>query len=338
MRSATITDETIEAFLQDGMNGDGHNGVRAALRLLDEGVPSDDIILGVLAASQRAVGEGWLANEYTVADEHLATGVAQKALDAVADTVEPPAPRGLVVVACAEGDWHSLPAQMFAELLRSNNFAVAFLGASTPADQVEIMLARDHPDALAISCQLPIFFEGVTRLADAAHRQDVPVIAGGRAFGHAAERALRLGADAWAADVDGAIPVLRSWQQHKPAVPTAPTTVSPVALELARSADALASAALDALVLDDPAITSNSDRQRARTREELVFIVRFIAAAVLVDDPTVLAEFLEWSREFHAARGVPGTLLDAGLTALAPLLDPIDPGAATLALAGRSDS
>ena len=65
------------------------------------------------------MGERWLADRWTVAEEHLASGVSQKALDAVAHTIEPPAVTGLVVVTCTEGDWHSLPAQMFAELLRA---------------------------------------------------------------------------------------------------------------------------------------------------------------------------------------------------------------------------
>jgi hypothetical protein len=70
---------------------------------------------------------------------------------------------------------------------------------------------------------------------------------------------------------------------------------------------------------------SNYDtRQLTRTREDLVFIARFVAAAQLVDDDTVLTEFLDWLAELLEARGVPRVALTAGLEALQPLLDQID--------------
>ena len=135
------------------------------------------------------------------------------------------------MVACAEGDWHSLPAQMFAEMLRAEGFAVAFLGASTPADHVAAFLSRQRPDALAVSCNLALFFGGVTRLADAAHRHDIPVLAGGRALGRDPRRAARLGADAWAAGIDGAVAVLRGWRHEPPRVCAEPTAFETAAAQ-----------------------------------------------------------------------------------------------------------
>ena len=149
-----VPSETVDAYLDQAIGREPRAGVRLALELLDQGVPSDAVIVDLLGAAQREVGERWLRDEWTVADEHLASGVTQKALDAVANAIEAPVPHGFVIVACAEGDWHSLPAQMFAEQLRANGFAVAFLGASTPADHVAKLIARRRPDALTVSCPL----------------------------------------------------------------------------------------------------------------------------------------------------------------------------------------
>jgi len=202
---------SVEGFLSEAVAGHGHEGVRLALDLLDNGTPADHVIVDLLAAAQREVGERWLCNEWSVADEHLATAVSQKALDAVAGSVVPAPARGDVVVACAEGDWHSLPAQMFAERLHLRGFAVSFLGASTPVDHVESLLDRHPCDALAVSCNVPLFFDGVVRLAAAAHRQGVPVIAGGRALGGDEQRAAHLGADAWAPGADDVPDIIDRW-------------------------------------------------------------------------------------------------------------------------------
>jgi methanogenic corrinoid protein MtbC1 len=329
--------DAVEAYLQQAVHGDGRVGVRLALDLIDNGVPSSDVIVNLLAAAQREVGERWLANRWNVAEEHLASGVSQKALDAVAHTIVPPASTGLIVVACAEGDWHSLPAQMFAELLRVEGFAVAFLGASTPADQVAAFLSRQRPDALAVSCNLPLFFGGLTRLVDAAHRHAIPVLAGGQALGRAPRRAACLGADAWAPGIDGAVAVLRGWLNEPPRVCAEATSFETAAVQLDFSAAEIAAEALRSLSAGYPPIASLNEGQLTRTRGDLAYITRFAAAARLVGDRTVLTEMLEWLRVFHANRGEDATAVNAGLGALAPVIRRTDPEAARLILDAVQD-
>ena len=89
----------------------------------------------------------------------------------------------LVVVTCAEGDWHAIAAHMFAEQLRSRGVVVAYLGASTPADHVARFFARHRPEVVAVSCNLPLYFRGLSRIADVAHALGIPVLAGGAGDG-----------------------------------------------------------------------------------------------------------------------------------------------------------
>ena len=324
--------DLVEGYLEHAVAGDSQFSVRLALNLLDRSVPFDEIIVGLLGVAQHEVGQRWLRNEWTVADEHLASGATQKALDAIANSVEAPAAGGLVVVACAEGDWHSLPAQMFAEMLRSHGFTVAFLGASTPVDHVGKLISRHHPDALAVSCNLALFFSGVTRLVDAAHRHGIPVIAGGRALGVGPDRAARLGVDAWAAGVDDAVRILHEWQRQPPAIHTEPTPINGTLLELDAMAPEIAGAAFEALTAAYPPMATYNNSQLARTKEDLAFITQFIAAARLVNDPSVLADMLDWLRTLLATRGVPSGAVAAGLTVLAPVISQVDPQAGQLAL------
>jgi hypothetical protein len=216
---------------------------------------------------------------------------------------------------------------MFAELLRSHGFAVSFLGASTPVEHVEVLLERDRPHALAVSCHLPLAFRGLMTLTEASHRQAIPVIAGGRALGRDPRRALRLGADAWASGISDAAPILRAWHEAPPAISHSATTPDPVIRELELSAVTIAADAYDAVAASTPHMAAYDDRQVARTREDLVVIVQFVAAARLVDDPTLLTDFVDWLRGVLAARGVPAPALDAGIRALLPLIAEVDPEA-----------
>ena len=324
--------DAVERYLEQAVRGDGRSGVRLALDLIDNGVPAGDVIVNLLGQAQREVGQRWLANRWTVAEEHLVSGVTQKALDVIA--TRSAAAAGLIAVACAEGDWHSLPAQMFAEMLRAR------LRGRFPrrlrADHVAV-LSRRRPDALAVSCNLALFFGGVTRLADAAHRHDIPVLDGGRALGRAPERAACLGADAWAPGIDDAVAVLRGWQRERPRVSAARTPFKAAAVQLDAIAPVIAGEALGSLRAGYPPAASFSEKQLARAREQLAAITRFTAAARLVDDQTVLTEMLDWLRTFLTSRGVPAAALRAGLDALAPIIRRTDPGAARLVLDASRD-
>jgi len=328
----SVVHDAVAPFLDLAIHSDGPAATRLILDLLDRGATAETVIVDVLAAAQFETGRRWLRNDWTVADEHVVSGVTQRALDAVANTAMPPTRDGSVVVACAEGDWHSLPSQMFAEIIRSHGYHVTFLGSSTPADHVARLLTRDRPDALIVTCNLALYFGGVSRLANAAHLAGVPVIAGGRALN--GPRALRIGADAWEADVESTLGTLRQWADRPPP-PSDPITGDRLAVRLDIDSTALAAVAFDSIMDSHPHLRDLNAQQIDRTREDLVFIVRFIAAARLVEDPTVLTEFLGWITELLEARRVPVEALVAGLDALAPVVEAFDREAGELIRQGR---
>ena len=325
----------VEPYLDDAIRGERRPAIRLTLDLLDNGVPEDRVVTDLLAAAQCEVGERWYRNEFTVVDEHVVTGVSAAALAALAGESTPPASTGHTVVSCAEGDWHSLAAQMFGETLRSHGVGVTVLGASTPADLVAKSLSHRGADSLAVSCSVPIFFAGVARLVNAAHREGFPVIVGGRAMGGDSRRAERLGADAWASTAAEAAVILDHWRSHPPAISHNPTPLHPVAVRLAADAWALGHSALDGLAARFPPLADYDERQRARTSEDLVFIVQFLAAAILVADDVVFTEFLVWLQILLINRSVPRRALITGLEELRPAIAAVDASAARLLDTGR---
>ncbi len=327
----------VQAYLADAVIGNRRPAVRLALDLLDQRVSRERIVVDLLAEAQREVGQRWYCNELTPAEEHLASGVTAAALDTLMDEASRPAGGSLTVVTCAEGDYHSLAAQMFGELLREHGVGAAVLGASTPADVVADFLVRSGADSLAISCSVPIFFPGTVRLIDAAHRQGIPVIAGGRAFGNSPRRAQCLGADAWALTAAEGAAILLGWKSEPPPVSREPTLVDPVALRLSAQADALGGAAFAGLAARFAPMADYDERQIARTREDLVFIVQFLAATLLAADQAIFADFLYWLQNLLIQRGVPPQALIAGLRALRPGVEAVDTGAALLLDLGRQE-
>ncbi|MEX2532541.1 MAG: cobalamin-dependent protein [Nitriliruptoraceae bacterium] len=271
-----------DEFFELALSGERTQAVQLALALLDEGVPLRVLLSDLIGVVQREIGSCWHRAEATSAEEHVVTGVSQATLEALSFHAYPHPPEGTVVVACAEGEWHSLPAQMFAVGLQAEGQGVLFLGGSTPAQDVASLLERRRPDALAVSCSLLESVFGVARLSDAAHSHGIPVLAGGR--GLTAARASMLGADAWAADIPSVASLLRDWRQNPPKVETDPVELSLVAVELDARAEEFGAVAFEKLAQRFAPMATYNQHQRARTHEDLVSIVRFAAAARLVDD------------------------------------------------------
>ncbi|MEX0658484.1 MAG: cobalamin B12-binding domain-containing protein [Egibacteraceae bacterium] len=287
-----------------------------ALGALTAGAGTEQV-LGMLAGAQREVGERWASNEWTVADEHAATAITDRVAAAVAaHTSEPVLSRPLLVV-CAEGEWHTLPARMLTDGLRARRWDAQFLGGSIPARDLQRHLEETRPLAVAVSCAIPMTLPGALETVEAAHRAGVPGIAGGRAFGDDDRRATAIGADAWAADAAATDRVLQGWAEHGPGQLAAPDEAAVASYRTLRGDRTLITEQAEhELERRLPWLRSAEERQRQRTREDLEYTVRFLEATVLTGDERVATEYLSWLLGILTARRVPATVLDPTFDAL----------------------
>jgi methanogenic corrinoid protein MtbC1 len=323
MQQPQITQADVERFVDHLARRDRKAAVRHALGLLEAGVTIQDVVQGLLGSAQAEVGRRWEVNQWSVADEHAATAISDAVLGALGWRIEATEDQGHVVVTCAEGEWHSLPARMAAEVLRQYGWQVTFLGASTPADHLRRFIAEVGAVAVVVSCSVPIFLGGAKRSIQAAHAAEIPALVGGRAFGPDDLRARRLGADGWAPDAVAAAHLLMVWRRQPPEVAKPAASASErESLELEAARPELVQAAMNDLFLRFPPLAGYSETQLARTREDLDYILQFLEAALLTDDPRIfLDEFLPWLTRVLTSRGLPAGVVTVGLEALAAVLD-----------------
>lgn len=303
---------TVLELIQARRRDDALELVRSAAR--DAGLAA---AVKLLAEVQQAVGDLWQQNELTVADEHAATAVVDLALAAACLEAErrPHAPGGTVVVACAEEEWHVMPARMFAEQLTAAGWDVVFLGASTPAEHLQRFVAAEPPAAVAVSCTVPLYLHGARRAIAASHAAGVPVLAGGAAFGTAPNRAAAIGADAWASTLDGAVATLSRWVSNRPPL-AAPLVDDAPALAAGAERPMIVERAMSALASRYPPLADYTSGQLARTREDLDYILRFAEASLLTGDDSIITSFASWLKSVLAARGLPDGILPLGIGVL----------------------
>lgn len=206
-----MTQETaiLDPYFAALCDGDEAAAVTYALSLVDRGVDPVDVLLDVIAPAQELVGRRWAAGEWSVAREHAATAISEAATAALAARIRrAERSRGHVVVACAEREWHGLPARMVAHALRAAGWHTTYLGASTPPAQLARYLDDVGADAVAISSSVAASLPAARRMIEAVREAGLPVLVGGRAFGPDGTRAAALGADAWAANATDAVAVM----------------------------------------------------------------------------------------------------------------------------------
>lgn len=294
--------------------------MHAALR---RGATPEQWIRNVVVPAQQTVGDRWFDGTWSIADEHAATAVAEQAVTLLRPPDEA-APVTLdVVFACAEGEWHTFPARLAAELSGTAGVRAVFLGASVPPQHLARRLAASAPDVLALSCTMATNLIGAWRSINAAHDLGIPVAVGGRAWGTDNLRAHALGADVRLED-PAALATTRFNGVAEP------VQLPAEALLLEAPSPELLELVLERQTAATPWLQGISDYQRHKGLTSLATLASHTAAAVAARDARILAELVDWMIGRHTQGGAPLDVLIDSCHYLADAIEPEAPLAADL--------
>ena len=200
--SAEAQRERAVALADRLIAGDEQGAWRRLEDTLAAGSDVASLYVDVLGKAMCIVGERWASGEASIADEHIASGVASRLVGRLgARQPRRGRTRGSVVVGAVPGDRHTLPSAIVADLLRGNNFRVVDLGGDVPADQfADVAQSADRLVAVGLCATTPLSAASRRTIREAIasiHEvTDRPVLLGGAAIA-AASTARLLGADGW---------------------------------------------------------------------------------------------------------------------------------------------
>jgi excisionase family DNA binding protein len=182
----------------------GHAGEATALLLEAHmlGAEMDLIFDAVVAPSLQRVGDLWYGEEMSVAEEHLATSTATRAVESLAaSTRRAGAKAGAAVCCAAEEEMHTLPVLCAQAVLEGAGWDVRNLGGHTPFFALAEYVERQRPSLVCVSATLQRELEHNARdyaqLTSAARACGARVVLGGEGFRDTAVRA-RFPADLYA--------------------------------------------------------------------------------------------------------------------------------------------
>jgi methanogenic corrinoid protein MtbC1 len=202
-----------DQFLAAILEGDLAAGLSVAQQARSRGMPFvyEDLVGWALVE----VGRLWQAGRISVADEHVATAVAQSVLASFYPSFPwvTAGPKG--IVACVESERHELGARMAADLLTCDGWDITYVGADVPLASLVEMVVRTHPVFVGLSFALAERLPGVRDTIARLRREapDTKVLLGGRGTAIDAASVQSLGADASAPSGTGAAEAIRAWKR-----------------------------------------------------------------------------------------------------------------------------
>ncbi len=195
----------LEARLVEGDEAGAWGVVEGALA---SGATPAEIYTGVIGPALTSLGANWHDGTISVAQEHLATAVAQRLIGRMGPRfARRGRTKGVVVVTTPPGERHAIPSLMVSDLLRGAGFQVIDLGADVPDDSLaQIVAGLDNPIAVCISSTRLGADRAVRRSIKAVRETapEVKVFVGGFSITDG-DHAAGLGADGWAQDGPGAV-------------------------------------------------------------------------------------------------------------------------------------
>lgn len=191
-------------FLTALLRGQRRAALNIALDAIEQGMTISEFHEEVCARALWSVGEMWERNRIAVADEHMATAVAQYVIGQIYSRWPlPDQRRGNVIVTGVEGEMHQLGGNIFADILEAEGWTAYFLGSNLPHSGILRKIEEHEAAAICISVTMPFNLPQARKLVSAIRGRfgsNVRILLGGQAFRHAPDFYREAGADGQAAD------------------------------------------------------------------------------------------------------------------------------------------
>jgi MerR family transcriptional regulator, light-induced transcriptional regulator len=144
--------------------------------------PVEAVCIEVLQKGMSEIGARWYTNRASVQQEHFASALAMRRLDALLSASPYPTRNQTLLVGCPAEEWHTFTPMLLSLLLRRRGFNVIYLGANVPMEQFANTVRDLKADLVILVAQQLITAAGLQRTAQILTSSKIHVAFGGRIF------------------------------------------------------------------------------------------------------------------------------------------------------------
>ena len=146
--------------------------------------PLETVCYQILQQGLTEIGQGWYEGRITVQQEHFASALALRQMEALLAALPSATRHGRIIVACPPTELHTFSSLMISLMLRRLGWDVVYLGANVPLDRMEAAVAQIKPLLVVMSAQTLTAAANLLLMARKLAEIGVPLAFGGAVFNH----------------------------------------------------------------------------------------------------------------------------------------------------------
>jgi DNA-binding transcriptional MerR regulator len=144
--------------------------------------PPETVCLELLQQSLAQIGEGWYRGTVTVQQEHFASALAMRHLEALIMATPTPTRPGRILVGGPPEEEHALSLLLLTFLLRRRGWEVLYLGANVPLARLKTTISTAHPQMIISAAQQLHTAATLLEMAWLLQQERLPLAFGGAIF------------------------------------------------------------------------------------------------------------------------------------------------------------
>ncbi len=144
--------------------------------------PVETVCVDILQRGMAELGMLWYEGKASVQQEHFASGLAMRRLDALLSAAPFPTRGKTILVGCPPEEWHSFSALMLTLFLRRRGFNVIYLGANVPTSRFEETVVAVHADLVLLAAHHLVSAATLRQTALQLSARGARMVYGGRIF------------------------------------------------------------------------------------------------------------------------------------------------------------
>lgn len=249
----------------------------------------DVVCTELLQKGMANLGEGWYAGKVSVQQEHFASALAMRRLNALFAVAPPPARPERLLAACPPGEDHDMALLMTSFILRWRGWEVVYLGADVPLDYLDATLRSTAPRLVLSVAQTLPGAAALSELAGIVNAQSIPLAYGGGIFKHIPPLTGRISGHFLGHELAAVSQIIEHLLSRPPALPV-PQTLTPayaVALAEFREEEAFIVASVKRALKNSPIAPRHLEQAN-------VNFTRSIVSALVLGE----IDFLDYSADW----------------------------------------
>lgn len=184
-RMASGTTDMIAQLRNDWINHCLHFDEQGAERVLAQAFalfPVETLCIGLIQRGLAQIGEGWYQGKVTVQQEHFASTLAARRLEALISGTPAPTRTSRILVGCPPSETHTLAPMLLTLLLRRRGWDVLFLGADIPLENLSLTTQSTRPQLVILVAQQLHTAATLWEMGQLLINEHIPMAYGGRIF------------------------------------------------------------------------------------------------------------------------------------------------------------